>query len=111
MADQGWTFAAGPGVIPRPDQSRAAIHQIYMARRIRLYWPRHGPLLWDKATGTIVNNELADIIRMLNAPSTASARPPATIIRSRSRAEIDALNARDLRRSTTASTRPASPRT
>jgi putative glutathione S-transferase len=39
------------------------------------------PVLWDKRSGTIVSNESSEIIRMLAAPSTASARRPVTTTR------------------------------
>jgi putative glutathione S-transferase len=47
------------------------------------------PVLWDRETGRIVNNESADIVRMLNAWGTdgADLEPPEL------RAEIDAVNA------------------
>ena len=47
---------------------------------------------WDKATGTIVNNESADILRMLNSGFGALASGP-DLYPEPLRAEIDALNA------------------
>ena len=52
------------------------------------------PVLWDKRTKTIVNNESAEIIRMLNAEFDAvRATRPSTSIPRRCAREIDAVNA------------------
>ncbi len=53
------------------------------------------PVLWDKETGTIVNNESSEIIEMLNAEFDAVAtRPELDLYPEALRAEIDELNAR-----------------
>ncbi len=51
------------------------------------------PVLWDKATGTIVNNESAEIIRMLNAEFDAIGDASVDLYPEPLRAEIDAVNA------------------
>ena len=50
------------------------------------------PVLWDKQLGTIVNNESADIVRMLNSGFGDLASGP-DLYPAPLRAEIDALNA------------------
>lgn len=65
MADQGWTFAAGPGVVADPLYNSRYLHELY-SRADEEYTGRASvPILWDKHTQTIVNNESADIVRML----------------------------------------------
>lgn len=93
MAENGWTFAPGSGVIPDTIHGADYLYQVYLAAD-----PGHSgrvtvPLLWDRQTGTIVNNESADLMRMLgHAFDHAGARPgdyyPAPL-----HEEIDALNA------------------
>ncbi len=94
MLDHGWTFEAGPGVIADPVLGAEYLYQVYLAAD-RTYTGRvTTPVLWDKQTRTIVNNESAEIIRMFNeAFDEAGARPgdyyPASL-----RGEVDAVNQR-----------------
>jgi len=50
------------------------------------------PVLWDKRTRTIVNNESSEIIRMLNSEFAGIAQSDADFYPTPLRAEIDALN-------------------
>jgi glutathionyl-hydroquinone reductase len=50
------------------------------------------PVLWDRERGTIVNNESADILRMLSTSFAAVAAHPVQLVPERLRSEIDALN-------------------
>jgi glutathionyl-hydroquinone reductase len=50
------------------------------------------PVLWDKQRGTIVNNESADILRMLSTAFAPLAAHPVELVPDALRAEIDALN-------------------
>jgi putative glutathione S-transferase len=52
------------------------------------------PVLWDKARRTIVSNESADIIRMLNSAFDGVGATPGDSYPAPLRGEIDALNAR-----------------
>jgi putative glutathione S-transferase len=52
------------------------------------------PVLWDKQRSTIVNNESAEIIRMLNGAFDGLGAKPGDYYPKDLRAEIDALNAR-----------------
>ncbi len=52
------------------------------------------PVLWDKLRHTIVNNESADILRMLSTVFAPLARHPVELYPADLAAEIDALNAR-----------------
>jgi glutathionyl-hydroquinone reductase len=51
------------------------------------------PVLWDKQTGVIVNNESADVLRMLGTVFTPLAEHPVDLCPAPLRDEIDALNA------------------
>jgi putative glutathione S-transferase len=51
------------------------------------------PVLWDTETGTIVNNESADILRMLSTVFAPLAEHPVDLYPAGLHAEIDALNA------------------
>lgn len=94
MAENGWTFAAGEGVIPDPLYNSRYVYELY-ARAVDEYSGRATvPILWDQHTQTIVNNESADIIRMFgsafdNAGARAGDYYPQPL-----RAEIDMINQR-----------------
>jgi putative glutathione S-transferase len=93
MLEHGWTFAPGPGVIPDPVMQADYLHQVYAAADPHYSGRVTVPVLWDKQTSRIVNNESAEIIRMFNAAfDGVGARPgdycPADLLE-----EIDALNA------------------
>src|SRR5215218_8299022 len=65
MLEKGWTFAAGPGVVPDPILGARYLYEVYAAARTDYTGRVTVPILWDKETRTIVNNESAEIIRML----------------------------------------------
>jgi putative glutathione S-transferase len=91
MLRNGWTFASGDGTVPDPILDAQYLYQVYQSAD-RSYTGRVTvPVLWDKPSGTIVNNESADIIRMLNG---AFATPGADFYPEPLRGEIDALNER-----------------
>ena len=50
------------------------------------------PVLWDKQRATIVNNESADILRMLSTAFAPLADHPVELVPERLRGEIEALN-------------------
>lgn len=52
------------------------------------------PVLWDTQSATIVNNESADILRMLSTVFHELAEQPIELYPERLRGEIDALDAR-----------------
>jgi glutathionyl-hydroquinone reductase len=67
MKSKGWTFEEGLGVIPDKINNKKYLYEIYL-QVDPLYEGRSTvPILWDKKKSTIVNNESADIIRMLNS--------------------------------------------
>jgi putative glutathione S-transferase len=94
MGEQGWSFADAPGVIPDPIRGAAHLHEIYTASEPGYTGRVTVPVLWDKARGRIVNNESAEIIRMLNSAFDGIGARPGDFYPQALRPEIDALNAR-----------------
>lgn len=94
MAEQGWTFSPGEGVIPDPLFNSRYLHEIYTRADAHYSGRASVPVLWDQHTQTIVNNESSEIIRMLNSAfDTVGAQAGDYYPRDR-REEIDELNAR-----------------
>lgn len=63
MGNEGWTF----GKEPENLLSANHIHNVYTEAEQNFTGRATVPVLWDKKTHTIVNNESADIIRMFNS--------------------------------------------
>jgi len=66
LTDQGWKFGGFNGAEPDPFNDTTYLHEIYTRADPRFTGRATVPVLWDKKTRTIVNNESADILRMLN---------------------------------------------
>ena len=94
LGDRGWTFEAGRGVIPDPIFGASALSEFYLKARPDYSGRVTVPVLWDKKTGTIVNNESSEIIRMFNSAFDAVGAAEGDYYPSELRQEIDALNAR-----------------
>lgn len=94
MAEQGWTFADGPGVVPDGLNHAQLLHQVYTAADPHYSGRVTVPVLWDKQRRTIVNNESAEIIRMLNSAFDSLGATPGDYYPQALRGEIDAINAR-----------------
>ncbi len=93
MGEQGWTFEPGPGVIPDPDGARY-LHQIYTRADPSITTRVTVPVLWDSKTGSIVNNESAEVIRIFNSAFDDVGAKPGDFYPAEYREEIDALNGR-----------------
>ena len=94
MAENGWTFEHGPGVIADPVHHARFLHQIYTASQPDYSGRVTVPVLWDLATGKIVNNESSEIIRMFNSAFDGIGAAPGDLYPAHLRGEIDALNDR-----------------
>lgn len=94
MGAEGWTFADGPGVIADSVQGCELMHQVYTNADPRYTGRVTVPVLWDKKTGTIVNNESSEIIRMLNAAFDHLGAREGDYYPETLRDEIDAINER-----------------
>jgi len=66
MLEHGWTFEPGDGVIPDPINHALYLYEVYTAAKPDYSGRVTVPVLWDKETGTIVNNESSDIIRFFD---------------------------------------------
>lgn len=88
LGDQGWRFAT-----PDPVNGAEFLHQIYSRADPHVTGRATVPVLWDKKTGRIVNNESAEILRMFNAGFGDLASGP-DLYPEALRARIDALNDR-----------------
>lgn len=95
MAENGWTFETDPeGIVGDRLFASRYFYEIYL-KADPLYSGRVTvPVLWDKERGTIVSNESADIIRMLNSAFDDIGAAPGDYYPQAKRAEIDALNER-----------------
>jgi glutathionyl-hydroquinone reductase len=94
MGDDGWVFSTGSGCIPDTVNGFTYLHQVYTAAKPDYSGRVTVPVLWDKTRRSIVNNESADIIRMLNSELDAFGDASVDFYPRELRAEIDAVNAR-----------------
>lgn len=67
MAEYGWTFETGDGVVPDTENGADYLYQIYIAAKSDYSGRVTVPVLWDRITRTIVSNESSEIIRMFNS--------------------------------------------
>lgn len=93
MGSEGWTFDPGPGVIPDALHGAKRLYEIYVKADPRYSGRATVPLLWDKHENTIVSNESADLIRMLNSAFDEVGGNDLDFYPEPLRAEIDELNA------------------
>jgi putative glutathione S-transferase len=94
MAEHGWGFTPGPGVVADPVQGAEHLYEVYRRAAPSYSGRVTVPVLWDLQRNTIVNNESSEIIRMLNSAfdgvgAKAGDYAPAALL-----PEIDAINAR-----------------
>ena len=81
MHDQGWSFGALGDQLPQgstPDHLHGSAHlwQIYVKANPHYSGKVTVPVLWDKHSARIVNNESPEILRMLNSAFDALATRP-----------------------------------
>jgi putative glutathione S-transferase len=94
LSDQGWRFGDYPGADRDELNGATYMHEIYTSADPHYTGRATVPVLWDKHRRTIVNNESADILRMLNSGFGALADRAVDLYPEDLRAEIDALNER-----------------
>lgn len=94
MAENGWTFADGGGVIPDPINDADYMYQVYQAADTSYTGRVTVPVLWDKEKNTIVSNESADIIRMFNSAFDSVGATEGDYYPEPLREQIDEINAR-----------------
>ena len=93
MGADGWTFDAGPGVVPDSVNGAAKLYEIYLKAKPDYSGRVTVPVLWDKETGGIVNNESSEIIRMFNSAFDGIGAKQGDYYPEALRPQIDALNA------------------
>lgn len=91
LTDQGWRFGDYPGADRDTLNGATYMHELYTRADPQFTGRATVPVLWDRKTGTIVSNESADIVRMMNAGFGDLASGP-DLYPQDLRAEIDALN-------------------
>lgn len=94
MAEHGWTFQQGPGVVADPLFNAEYMHQIYTQADPHYSGRVTVPVLWDKQQQTIVSNESADIIRMFNSAFDGIGALAGDYYPDHLCSEIDTVNAR-----------------
>lgn len=87
MLDNGWEFAEGGD----PVNGARSLWQLYVKAQPDYSGRTNVPMLWDKKTNAIVNNESGDIIRMFDTGFGALARGP-VFYPEELKADIDAIN-------------------
>ena len=89
--ERGWAFTGGEYTDPL--NGFRLLAEAYAATDPEFDGRVSVPVLWDTDTGTIVNNESADILRMQETVFAAFAAHPVDLYPERLRAEIDELDA------------------
>ncbi len=74
MAEDGWEFSDYPGATPDTVNGTSYLRDVYAKADPNYTGRVTVPILWDKKTNTIVNNESREIIRMLDTGFAAIAR-------------------------------------
>lgn len=88
MLSEGWVFSE-----PEPVTGATRLHEVYTHAKPDYSGRVTVPVLWDKQTGTIVSNESAEIIRMLNREFTGIAGDDTDYYPADLATEIDEVNA------------------
>jgi len=92
MGEHGWTFEPGPGVVADPVGQAQYLYQVYLRAQAGYSGRVTVPLLWDLQRNTIVSNESAEIIRMLNSAFDGLGAKPGDYSPADLLPEIDAIN-------------------
>jgi glutathionyl-hydroquinone reductase len=74
LTDQGWRFGSYPGADCDTLNDATYLHEIYTLADPAYTGRATVPVLWDKQRRITVNNESADIVRMLNEAFAGFAR-------------------------------------
>jgi glutathionyl-hydroquinone reductase len=89
---QGWAYSRGLDDL-EPIDGVFHVHQVYTAARPEYTGRATVPMLWDRRTRTIVNNESSEIIRMLNSEFDTFGDAAVDLYPEALRDAIDAINA------------------
>ena len=94
LGNLGWTFDRASGSTGDDVNGAEKLGDIYLKADARYSGRVSVPVLWDKQNKTIVNNESAEIIRMLNSAFDALTNDRTDYYPALLREEIDAVNER-----------------
>lgn len=89
MAEDGWEFSDFPGTIPDTVNHTDYLREVYAKADSNYTGRVTVPILWDKQTGTIVNNESREIIRMLDTEFEKIAKNQVNLCPQELQTEID----------------------
>jgi putative glutathione S-transferase len=92
--ERGWRFGEGRGFSPDPVNGFRYLAEAYHASDPDFAGRVTVPVLWDRETGRIVNNESGDVIRMLNEAWDEWGDASVDLYPEHLRDEIDAINER-----------------
>jgi putative glutathione S-transferase len=93
MLENGWEFSDRTGAVTDSVNGARYLYEIYAKAKPDYTGRVTVPVLWDKKTGTIVNNESAEIIRIFNSGFDAFGDAELDFYPAALRPEIDAVNA------------------
>ena len=93
MLENGWSFSNNfPKTTGDSLHFKSYIHEIYQLSDKKVSSKATVPILWDKKTRTIVNNESAEIIRIMNSSFNKITKNFDDYYPSKLRTEIDKIN-------------------
>lgn len=92
MAEEGWTLTGKDGATQDHLYGAKRLYEIYTRADPHYSGRVTVPVLWDKQQETIVSNESAEIIRMLNSAFNEFGDASLDFYPAELRSEIDALN-------------------
>jgi putative glutathione S-transferase len=92
MGAEGWVFGDSPGDTPDSVLGAKRLYEVYTAADPAYTGRVTVPVLWDRERATIVNNESAEIIRMLDVEFDAIGDDTVHFCPEPLRGEIDAVN-------------------
>ncbi|MBF2026811.1 MAG: glutathione S-transferase family protein [Oscillatoriales cyanobacterium C42_A2020_001] len=89
LSEKGWAFSDAPGAIPDSVNHTQYLQEIYLKAKSDYTGRVTVPVLWDRQTHTIVNNESREIIRMFDTEFGAIAESPLDLYPVALREQID----------------------
>ena len=92
MGDKGWEFADFPGSSIDHCNHKDFMYEVYQVADANYTGIVTVPVLWDKQTRTIVNNESSEIIRMFNSAFNAYTTDRTDYYPAAQKNQIDEIN-------------------
>ncbi|MBL4889484.1 MAG: glutathione S-transferase family protein [Candidatus Lindowbacteria bacterium] len=92
MGEEGWSFEEAEGVIPDSVNGAKYLHELYTRSDPTFTGRDTVPVLWDKNTSSIVNNESSEIIRIFNSGFSSFTEGTHDFCPNNALAQIDEIN-------------------